>query len=330
MELLAQGKVNRPEWFKGSTTDPVEYVCGICEKTKRDKIYFQLGICKDCERVIRAFVPSAAEKTVAQISEEDLKKIKYLFKRGVSSKRVTPVCRICGTKHKSFKEMSDPANLVCIDCYKSYVKTMLPQGRWALNKITLLDTEFKHLRDAYIHDKYSEEDEKKYKWFLEEYGGKLPDQEHMNSLVGFQQAERIRLLDKNRRREKHVAMVEERKKKKTKVKLFFPEVVVGDSELTIKAKELLKKVLGDPYQILPSEEKLLEITGETQEVIDELLRVDKPRRRRQFWAMPPEKRILYIEIRHPADLESYKERCAQQNAIKEQKQKHNTPQTYGV
>ena len=49
-------------------------------------MYYQLGICKHCERIIRAFVPSAANKPVSQISEQDLKKIKYLLRRGSKSK----------------------------------------------------------------------------------------------------------------------------------------------------------------------------------------------------------------------------------------------------
>ena len=219
------------------------------------------------------------------------------------------MCRICGTKRKSFKELSDPVNLICIDCYNTYVKTMLPQGRWALNRITLLDTEFAHMREAYVHDKYGEDDEKKLQWFLEEYGGKLPAQEHMEALVGTKQAQRIRLIYKDRRREEDAAEVKWAKAKKIvrrRVQLSFPEVEEGDSELTIKAKELLKKVLGDPYQILPSEEKLFEITGETKEVITELLKVDKPRRRLQFKATPIEARSHYIKIRHPEQLENFK------------------------
>lgn len=220
MAVLAQGINKAPDWFKGMTTDPVEYVCGICGKTKKDKMYFQLGICKDCERVIRAFVPSAAERKPSEISEKDMKMIKYLFKRGVSSNRINPVCRICGEKRKSFKEMSDPVNLVCIDCYNNYVKTMLPQGRWALNKITLRDTEFHHMKEAYIHDRYDEEDKKKLDWFLEEYGGKLPDDEHMFALVGTKQAMRIRLMYKNQRRAAHAEAVEQAKKaKRTKGKI---------------------------------------------------------------------------------------------------------------
>lgn len=99
--------MNRPEWCKEIPDDPVKYVCNICKTTHCDRMYYQLGICKHCERIIKAFVPSAADKPVSQISEQDLKKIKYLLRRGVSSKRTTPVCRICGTKCKSFKEMSD-------------------------------------------------------------------------------------------------------------------------------------------------------------------------------------------------------------------------------
>lgn len=203
VEALAKWQMNRPEWCKEIPDDPVKYVCNICKTTHCDRMYYQLGICKHCERIIKAFVPSAADKPVSQISEQDLKKIKYLLRRGVRSKRTTPVCRICGTKRQSFKEMSDPVNLICIDCYNTYVKTMLPQGRWALNKITLLETEFKHLRDAYFHDKYYDDDNKKLEWFLAEYGGKLPTQEHMIKLVGQQQAQRIYILDKQRRRGLH-------------------------------------------------------------------------------------------------------------------------------
>jgi len=309
VEVLAKGKVNF-SWQKKLADEPVEYICGICGKTKRDRIYYQLGICKKCERVIRAFAPSAAEKTVSQITEEDLKKIKYLFKRGVNPNRITPVCRICGEKRKSFQEMSDPVNLVCIDCYKAYVKTMLPQGRWALNKITLLDTEFKHMRDAYIHDKYYEEDKKKLEWFLAEYGSKLPSQEHMDSLVGTQQALRIRLMYKNMRREEHAKSVKQNAQEKRSSWLYFPSVREGDSELEIKAKELLKKVLGTPTAILPSEEKLFEITGESEEVVRKMLEIDKPRRRRQFRKMSPEQRVEYIKIRHPNHLEYYIKRTS--------------------
>lgn len=211
---MAKNGNKRPDWFKAVSDKPIEFKCGICENIRSDRIYFQLGICKNCERVIRAFVPNAAEKPVSQISEEDLKKIKYLFKRGVSPKRINPICRICGQKRKSFKEMSDPVNLVCIDCYNAYVKTMLPQGRWALNKIVLLEVEFKHLRDAYIQDKYGEDDKKKYQWFLDEYGGKLPNIEHIREIVGHEQAERIWAIDKARRREAHAKMMEENKKRK--------------------------------------------------------------------------------------------------------------------
>ncbi len=310
---MAEGKVNF-SWQKNRTDEPVEYVCGICGKTKSDRVYYQLGICKNCERVIRAFVPSAAEKTVSQISEEDLKKIKHLFTRGVSPNRITPVCRVCGEKRKSFKEMSDPVNLVCIDCYKTYVKTMLPEGRWALNRIVLLDTEFKHMHDAYIHDRYGEEDKKKLEWFLAEYGGTLPSQEHMDSLVGTQQALRIRLLYKNMRRETHAKSVEQHKQKKLGKRsswLYFPPVREDDSELEIKAKELLKKVLGTPTAILPSEAKLFEITGESEEVVRKMLEIDKPRRRRQFRKMSPEQRVEYIEIRYPERLEGYIKRTSQ-------------------
>lgn len=305
MEVLAKGQINKPEWCKEIPDESVKYVCDICKTTHCDRMYYQLGICKHCERIIRAFVPSAADKPVFQISEQDLKKIKYLLRRGVSSKRTTPVCRVCGTKRKSFKEMSDPVNLICIDCYNTYVKTMLPKGRWALNRITLLDTEFNHLRDAYIHDKYDEEDKKKLEWFLTEYGGKLPAQEHMDSLVGKQQAQRIRLMYNKRKREEHAANVTHSVEKR-KFKLFFPKVNKDDSELTIKAKTLLKKVLSNPYQILPSMKKLLEITGETREVITELLRVDKKRRQLQFKSMTYEERMHYIEIRHPNRVEGYK------------------------
>ena len=286
------------------TENPVEYICGICGRTKADRTYYKFGICKNCKRVIRAFVPSAAEKSVPQISEEDLKKIKSLFKRGVSSKRINPICRICGEKRNSFKEMSDPVNLVCIDCYNTYVKAMLPQGRWALNRITLLDTEFKHMCDAYIHDKYGKEDEKKLEWFLDEYGGKLPAVEHMIKLVGQQQAERIRLLYKSRKREEHAELVKHCKQEK--YKLYFPPVKESDNELEKKAKELLKKVLGNSYAILPSREKLLEIASESKEVVYELLKIDKPRRRRQFRAMSPEQRLGYVEVRHPERIKSYK------------------------
>ena len=142
------------------------------------------------------------------LGKEQVKRLQW-FKE-IATEPVEYICGICGTKRKSFKEISDPVNLVCIDCYNIYVKTMLPQGRWALNKITLLDTEFKHMKDAYIHDRYDEEDKKKLEWFLAEYGGKLPPQEKMDALVGKEQALRIRLMYKNRKRAEHAANVAKR------------------------------------------------------------------------------------------------------------------------
>ena len=276
MVVLGKEKPNF-KWQKNRTEEPVEYVCGICEKIKADRVYYQLGICKNCERVIRAFVPTAAEKTVAQISEEDLKKIKYLFKRGVSPKRISPVCRICGTKRKSFKEMSDPVNLICIDCYNTYVKTMLPQGRWALNRITLLDTEFKHMRDAYIHDKYGEDDKKKLEWFLKEYGGELPTQEHMETLVGKEQALRIRIIFKERQRaERERLKAEQRLRNAAKAKQF----------------ELLKEY----DQIMPKLSKLIELVG-NQELAESIDQLDKKRRCYMYRKMTPIERKEFRQKR---------------------------------
>lgn len=62
-------------------------------------------------------------------------------------------------------------------------------------------------------DKYGDDDKKKMEWFLAEYGGKLPSIEHMRKLVGQQQAERICVLDKQRRRERHAKWLEEEQAK---------------------------------------------------------------------------------------------------------------------
>ena len=132
----------------------------------------------------------------------EVAKIRKLISQGINTKRLQPVCRICKTKYDSRNYLSDPTNLICRSCYR-YVEGILPEDRRVLNQVKLTEAELFKLRKVWEKDKYEDEDRKKHQWFLEEYGGKLPDIEHLTKLVGTQQAQRIYILEKQRRRELH-------------------------------------------------------------------------------------------------------------------------------
>lgn len=74
--------------------------------------------------------------------------------------------------------------------------------------------------------------------FLDEDGGELPTDEHMEELVGQEQARRIRLVDKKRRREAHEKMLEEQKQEEKEKKL---EAKKNNRKLAFVRKKMITK-----------------------------------------------------------------------------------------
>lgn len=191
----------------------IKYTCYICNKEQADGDKNHTQVCANCQKIINACLPNSECKARAMaLMGSEVALVRNLIARGVNPKRLQPVCRVCKTKYNSNSFLSDPVNLICKDCYH-YVGEILPQDRQDLRKVKLEEPEFHKLRKAWEKDKYGDDDKKKMEWFLAEYGGKLPSIEHMRKLVGQQQAERICVLDKQRRRERHAKWLEEEQAK---------------------------------------------------------------------------------------------------------------------
>lgn len=255
----------------------VKYTCYICNKEQTDGAKNHTQVCAICQKIINACLPTRESKARAMaLMGPEVAKVRNLIARGVSPKRLEPVCRICKTKYNSNSFLSDPVNLICKDCYH-YIGEILPPDRQDLRKVKLEDNEFSKLRIAWEKDKYYDEDNKKLEWFLEEYGGELPDEKHMVALVGVQQAQRIFKLNKQRRREEAERIKAEHKLHKT-----------------AKAKQF--ELLQQYEQIMPSVNKLIQLVGnqELAELIDQL---DKKRRYHMYRKMSKEEQKEFQQRR---------------------------------
>lgn len=200
MEVLAQKEIDQP------------HTCYICSKELPDQDKKNTLICKSCRKIINIYITDEDEKERAMaLMGPEVAKIRKLIKQGINAKRLQPVCRICKTKYNSHNYLSDSINLICRSCYR-YAEEILPEDRRDLNQVKLTEFELFKLRKAWEKDKYEDEDRKKHQWFLEEYCGKLPDIEHLTKLVGVQQAQRIYILEKQRRRELHAQRQQDAKK----------------------------------------------------------------------------------------------------------------------
>ena len=200
MEVLAKKEIDNP------------HTCYICSKALAGQDKKKTLICKSCRKIINIYITDEDEKERAMaLMGPEVAKIRKLIKQGINSKKLQPVCRICKTKYNSHNYMSDPTNLICRSCYR-YIEEILPEDRRDLNQVKLTKSELFKLRKAWEKDKYEDENRKKHQWFLEEYCGKLPDIEHLTKLVGVQQAQRIYILEKQRRRELHAQRQQDTKK----------------------------------------------------------------------------------------------------------------------